>query len=66
MYGPEVNRRLARLPSDIWIENSRKKPGYQAEFRPFSAAPADDASYSRVPFARRSPGKITCMEQGSG
>ena len=49
-YGSVVNRQLKQLPADIWVENSRKKPGYQGGFRPFSMAPADDPAYSRVCF----------------
>lgn len=50
-YGEEVNVALSSLPDDIWIENSRKTPGPQRNFRPFSCAPIDDNRYAHASFA---------------
>ena len=50
-YGEDVARVLARVPSDVWIENSRKRPGIQPRFRPFSTAPSDDPDYTDADFS---------------
>jgi hypothetical protein len=48
--GKHVNAVLAELPKDIWLENSRKVPGWQPKFRPFSDAPIDDEHYACASF----------------
>ena len=42
---------LAQLPADVWVENSRKRPGVQPRFRPFSTAPADDPAFEGAAFS---------------
>jgi hypothetical protein len=49
-HGEQVAAALAALPEGIWIENSRKIPGWQPRFRPFSDAPVDDARYAPASF----------------
>jgi hypothetical protein len=59
-YGSVTERRLAELPGDIWIENSRKQPGLQPGFRPFGMAPCDDPAWSGSCFANGCQIMSTC------
>ena len=49
-YGDEVKGKLDELPADIFVENSKKEPGWQDGFRPFAEAPADDEKYAHAVF----------------
>ncbi|NTX08789.1 MULTISPECIES: radical SAM protein [Myxococcus] len=45
-----VRSRLARLPADIWVENSAKTSDVQPTFGPFNLAPVDDPAYRHADF----------------
>jgi hypothetical protein len=49
-HGEAVRSRLARLPADIWIENSAKTGEVQPAFGPFNLAPVDDPAYRHADF----------------
>ncbi len=49
-HGEAVRSRLARLPADIWVENSAKTSEVQPTFGPFNLAPVDDAAYRHADF----------------
>ncbi|RKI49568.1 radical SAM protein [Corallococcus sp. AB004] len=49
-HGEAVRSKLARLPTDIWIENSAKTGEVQPAFGPFNLAPVDDAAYRHADF----------------
>ncbi len=44
-HGSQVEERLARLPTSVWVENSRKTSRIQPDFGPFNDAPIDDPKY---------------------
>ncbi len=50
-HGPFVNEQLARLPSDIFIENSCKTHKVQKRFGPFNLAPVDDPAYKNAAYS---------------
>ncbi|WP_291329781.1 radical SAM protein [Desulfovibrio sp. UCD-KL4C] len=45
-HGSYVQKQLNSLPSDVYIENSKKTPQEKLKFRPFSWAPQDFGQYS--------------------
>jgi len=49
-YGNHVNNILKELPSDIYIENSRKDPNVPLKFRPFSWAPQDFEQHPKTSY----------------
>lgn len=50
-HGPQVERALARLPEDVWVDNSRKDGPVQSSFGPFHLAPCDDPAYRNVDYS---------------
>lgn len=49
-YGVFVEAQLARLPREVWIDNSLKTSRIQPQFGPFNDAPIDDPAYARVDY----------------
>jgi hypothetical protein len=62
-YGVEVEARLKDLPSDVWVDNSRKQSVVQPTFGPFNLAPVDDPAYHHAEFAN---GCATARDCGMG
>jgi hypothetical protein len=50
-YGALVQSQLARLPSNIWVENSRKTSPIQPQFAPFNQAPIDDPRFNQADYS---------------
>tara|TARA_Y100001933_G_scaffold257501_1_gene303996 strand:- start:3478 stop:4428 length:951 start_codon:yes stop_codon:yes gene_type:complete len=50
-YGRAVESKLAALPRNIWVENSRKTSVIQPTFGPFNLAPCDDPRYSHADYS---------------
>lgn len=49
-HGPHVEAALARLPADVWVDNSNKTDRVQPHFGPFNLAPCDDTRYRGADF----------------
>jgi len=49
-HGDHVEKQLALLPKDIWVENSSKSSNIQPDFGPFNDAPLDDSRYEGKEF----------------
>lgn len=50
-HGGRVQARLQRLPSDVWVENSKKLGPVQPSFGPFNLAPVDDPAYRHADYS---------------
>ena len=50
-HGARVQAQLQRLPSGVWVENSRKTGAVQPSFGPFNLAPVDDTAYRHADFS---------------
>lgn len=49
-FGPEVNRKLLKVPRKIYINNTRKTGRFQKKFEAFNLAPSDNKMYSLTDF----------------
>lgn len=50
-YGVHAERALARLPEEVWVENSRKVGPVQPHFGPFNLAPCDDPAFRMADYS---------------
>jgi hypothetical protein len=50
-HGPRVAEVLAKLPKEIWVDNSAKTDRVQPTFGPFNLAPKDDPKYIGADFS---------------
>ncbi|BAI61025.1 conserved hypothetical protein [Methanocella paludicola SANAE] len=49
-FGPEVNRKLLKVPRKIYVNNTRKMGRFQKKFEAFNLAPCDNRIYAFTDF----------------
>ena len=49
-HGDRVEASLAKIPSDVLVENTSKTPGVQIDFAPFNNAPRDHGEHTKSDF----------------